>query len=218
MTEAAFLELVAPYAIPAAERAGFWPSVVLAQWADETEWGSSLAWLHGCNPAGISPGGVIASYPSIAAGADAWIATALQSDYDPVRAEYSHGNLAQALALGRSPWAAGHYIAEGSSVPGTSLYDIIEDNDLESFDSQPANPQSQLEGLFAMLQADAEFAVRYLYRFALHREVDEGGFAQDVAFLTNGGTLDSLLAQIQDSPEGGECINAERRAFGLPAL
>ena len=66
-----------------------------------------------------------------------------------------------------------------------------------------------------MVATDPAFAVRYLYRFALHREVDPQSFTNDVNYLNGGGTLNQLLANLQDSPEGQAVIAAERKAMGL---
>ena len=80
----------------------------------------------------------------------------------------------------------------------------------------PPNPTSAPGELFAMLASDPAFAVRYLYRVCLKREVDATGFATGVNFLANGGTLNQLMSNLQDSPEGQAVIAAERKALGLP--
>jgi hypothetical protein len=203
-----FIVSVAPLAKAVGPEVGFFPSVVLAQWADETAWGNSPHWTAGHNPAGISPGGVVASYPSIGAGLAAYVETANLSFYDPVREAKLQGSLAQALALGRAPWAAGQYKLPGQA-PGSALVAIIENYGLQLADGANPQPQSDLEVLFDML-TDPAFAVRYLYRFALKREVDPAGFANDVAFLDAGGSLNDLLATLQDSAEGQAVIAAER--------
>ena len=113
---------------------GLWTSVVLAQWADETAWGTSHAWVYGHNPAGISPGGKIASYPSPGAGFAAYVLTMNLDYYVKVRDSRIDGPVAQALELGNSEWAGGHYIAEGSSTPGSALVAIIDSMDLTAYD------------------------------------------------------------------------------------
>lgn len=79
----------------------------------------------------------------------------------------------------------------------------------------PSNPTTVPGELFAMLASDPAFAVRFLFRFALHREVDPGAFTTNVNFLNGGGTLNQLLANIQDSDEGKAAIAAERKSLGL---
>lgn len=81
----------------------------------------------------------------------------------------------------------------------------------------PPNSQPTIvpEDLFAMIASDPAFAVRFLYRFALHREVDGPSFTTDVNFLNAGGTLNELLTNIQDAPEGQAAIAAERKLLGL---
>jgi len=125
-----FAAQVLPYAQAAELATGVLVSVILAQWANETDWGTSPAWVVGHNPAGISPGGVIARYPSVRAGVSAYIATMFDPDYGPVRAAL--GWNAQAVALGRSPWAAGHY--DNGDGPGSSLVELIRENVLWLYD------------------------------------------------------------------------------------
>jgi hypothetical protein len=128
----------------AAPKTGLHAVVILAQWADETGWGTSSAWVDGFNPAGISPGGQIAKYSSVEEGMTHYVTTLNLPYYDRVRSAFSSGPLAQAIALGESPWAAGHY--GGQEHPGSDLVSII-DNQLAHFDggagtSEPAPPSS----------------------------------------------------------------------------
>lgn len=79
----------------------------------------------------------------------------------------------------------------------------------------PSNPTTVPEDLFTMLASDPAFAVRYLYRVCLHREADAAGFATQVNILNQGGTLNQVMANLQDSAEGQAVIAAERKALGL---
>lgn len=73
------------------------------------------------------------------------------------------------------------------------------------------------EGILDLMATDNAFAVRYLYLSFLCREPDAEGFATDVAYLNGGGTLNQLLTNLQDSPEGKVVLAARRKALGLPA-
>jgi hypothetical protein len=77
------------------------------------------------------------------------------------------------------------------------------------------SPRTIPSELFAMLASDPAFAVRFLYRFALNREVDKAGFDANIAWLNAGGDLNTVLANLQDSPEGQTVINAERKLLGI---
>ena len=101
---------------------GILTSVILAQIADETGNGSSSAFVHGNNFAGVSGGGVVLTYPSKTAGLDAYIETLNQTIYDPVRD--TGGSLNQCVALGKSPWAASHYNAKAYNA-GAPLSTIL---------------------------------------------------------------------------------------------
>jgi hypothetical protein len=106
--------------------------VVLAQWDVEGK---------GWPPAFNNPGDVgdpanagQTSYPSIQAGVDAYVRTMMLSYYSGVRSAV--GYVAQSQALGKSPWAAGHY----GNPPGSDLISIIQTNSLTQYDVLPPAP------------------------------------------------------------------------------
>ena len=141
MTAAGFIEQMGPAAVSCAGQVGWWPSTVLAQWCNETGFGSSPYWTQGHNPAGISPGGQVAAYPNVAAGLAAWVQTADAHYYDGVRAAHGAGWQAEAEALGRSPWAAGHYLGNPpADYPGGSLVQIIAEHGLTAYDGTMTAP------------------------------------------------------------------------------
>lgn len=145
MTPAQFIASLGPWAKWCAKQpgVGLFPSVILAQWALETGWGSSEAWIHGHNPAGISGGGHPLAYPGVQAGMDAYVETIRLSYYDAVREARAKGAEAQARALGASPWDAGHY--GGADAPGSVLVTIMQEQHLEQ----------QLDGVEAPTTAPA---------------------------------------------------------------
>lgn len=140
--ESLFITNYAAAAARAAADTGLWTSVVLAQWADETDYGTSRAFLLGNNFAGVSGAGVVLSYPSQAAGLQAYIDTMNDADYNAVRAAKAAGARDQAVALGESPWATSHYEAIGGG-PGSALVGIIDALNLTTYDGaeQSINPQ-----------------------------------------------------------------------------
>lgn len=87
-------------------------------------------------------------------------------------------------------------------------------NYLPGIDPNP-HPTIVPEDLFSMLASDPAFAVRFLYLTFFLREPDAQGFATDVAYLNNGGTLNQLLTNLADSPEGQAVTAAKRKALGL---
>lgn len=131
----------------ASSATGVLTSVILAQFADETTEGASSAFVHGNNFAGVSGGGKVLSYPTKLYGLDAYIETLNLPYYDSVRA--ASGRLAQAIALGKSPWAAGHYNAKAYNAgasesvilanAGVDLVNIINENALSQYDGAVAN-------------------------------------------------------------------------------
>lgn len=131
MTSASFVSDVLPDAQIASSATGVPVSVIIAQWANETGWGTSQAWQQGNNYAGVSPGGSVASYPTRAAGLAAYISTLLNPFYNAVRSAGTSAGAAD--ALGRSPWAASHY--DSGTGPGSMLLGEITANDLTQYDA-----------------------------------------------------------------------------------
>lgn len=133
MTPQQFFTAAAPFAKWAHVDTGVLESVVLAQWADE----NGYVWP----PPGNNPGNVgntqhggMVNYANITQGVAAYIQTMLLGYYKAVRAAQTWQG--QAVALGESPWAAGHY----GSPPGSALVDIIEQYGLTSFDNGGTTP------------------------------------------------------------------------------
>ena len=123
MSAQSFADQMAPYAIEAQNATGMNAGLVLAQWGNETGWGTSYAFTHNFNPAGIGITSDAVSgqnYGSIANGVQAYINFLKgNSRYAPVLAIGPNNPQAQAVALGNSGWAAGGYNDGGG--PGSSL-------------------------------------------------------------------------------------------------
>lgn len=178
-----FFSEVAVDAQTASAATGVLPSVILAQWADETGYGTSSAFLSGNNYAGVSPGGSVGSYPSKRDGLSAYISALNQHYYDPVR--LAKGSNAQAIALGQSPWAGSHYDYADYSAglplrPGVDLVTIIQTNNLTTYDtgsSAGGGPGvASLVGPLGFIAAPAP---------GMGSSVDKG------TFILNGSTLDA---------------------------
>ncbi len=125
-------------------------SVILAQWAIEQGW--RIPGYTGYNLGNVS---AIPGYPSVGGlpvvgspGRFAFAYTIKQGvseylaftnnarHYGGVNAAYPGGAVAQALALGRSPWDAAHY--NSGSGPGSSLVRVMNSYNLYRFDSPSA--------------------------------------------------------------------------------
>ena len=85
---------------------GIDPIVLLAQWANETSWGTSWAGAP-FNLGNIENNGVVVHYSSLDEFARACIATFHNGRYDAVLAAKTAD--AQLAAIVASPWSAGHY-------------------------------------------------------------------------------------------------------------
>lgn len=131
----AWLTQMEPWATYASQQTGLTPQLILAQWANETGWGTSYAYTHNNNLAGIGittdhATGLVA--PTLQAGVQAYI-TAINHDDGGA---YSHiktagagltntkKTQAQAAALAASPWAGGHY-GGGADLPLSMITSAI---------------------------------------------------------------------------------------------
>ena len=127
-----FFTTALPYAKKASVATGVLTSVILAQWADETTYGTSDDWTVKHNPGNVSPGGNVATYPSLDAGVNAYILTMNGGLYQAVKGAV--GWRAQCIALGQSPWASGHY--DDGSGPGSALVAIVTQFNLWQYDQR----------------------------------------------------------------------------------
>ena len=113
-----FVEDLLPYAIEASRRSGVHHSVILAQWALESRYGTSRVAKEASNFAGIRrgkatvirailPGTTYVLYPDKTAFVDDWVRVIHLRFYSKVLAATSIA--AQIREIGLSPWAEGHY-------------------------------------------------------------------------------------------------------------
>jgi|HubBroStandDraft_4_1064222.scaffolds.fasta_scaffold08209_5 hypothetical protein len=136
MSNASWLLVMAPYAGDAARATGLDCRLFLTQWAYESAFGTSTIALNDHNFAGIenSAGhgctccdGPYSICPDTADFAALYTAIIGDSTYASVRATAGQSLDTQFTALGRSPWAGGHY--EGScGSPGCALIQLYNAN------------------------------------------------------------------------------------------
>ncbi len=122
-------------------------SLILAQWGFEQgwnipgytgyNWGNSSAIagypaVSGTNQPG-SPGAFAYAYDPIQ-GVGIYTTFTQMRFYTGVSAVWNQGPIAQAVALGQSPWDAGHY-DEAGGPPGRTLVNIINEFGLQRFDN-----------------------------------------------------------------------------------
>lgn len=131
-TAQSFVANALPYAKQACTATDVEIAVILSQWIIE----QGYAWPPMFN----NPGNVgdpyaagQTDYGTVETGVEAYIQTMLLPYYIGVREAV--GYLAQCYALGQSPWAGGHYIANG--VPGELLVEIIQEQNLLQYNSSP---------------------------------------------------------------------------------
>ena len=135
MSNASFLAAMAPYARAQATATGLDCRLFLVQWAYESTWGTSPVSRNN-NFAGIenSSGkgctvcnGVYTCCPTVADFSALYTAIITDSTYATLRKAAGESLALQFVALGNSPWAAGHY--EGScGTPGCGLAELYHAN------------------------------------------------------------------------------------------
>jgi LysM repeat protein len=141
----AFIQFVLPYAQRAHAATGWSTSVIIAQWGVEHGW--KLPSFTGYNFGNVAslPGeptvpGTAAwgspshfSYaPTPEDGLRQYVKVAQLKYYAPVTAASKVGANTAAIALGKSPWDAGHY--GGASNPGGSLLGVMKSFNLYAYD------------------------------------------------------------------------------------
>jgi hypothetical protein len=141
VTPSAFASTYRRYAVRNAEPFGLDPDLFLTQWAVEVAWGESFAASY--NLGNIrGPGGPFQNFANF----DDYVNTAIWTlahagdpvgsgtYYAGVRASASHAVDAQMIALGKSPWDAGHYM-DTRGGPGTKLIRFWEELRMSTLDN-----------------------------------------------------------------------------------
>lgn len=183
------------------------PSVLLAQWGNETAWGTSSAFVNGHNLAGISSGGEIINYATLGACVVAYVETIDLGSYDAVRAAKDAGPVAQAKALGESPWAGGHYTGTAPfDYPGGALVAELEAFDLVRFDTLlgagPGTTPPPPQAFSHLAPAVAARIVVAAYVLVLDRTPTEAEWAAWIDGLTQGTHEPAqLVAELSHEPQ-----------------
>lgn len=136
-TISSFITFALPYALQAHKALGWQTSVILAQWGLEVGWHVPTYTGYNWGNVGAMPGvptvpgtsapGSPPAFSYAASPADGvriYIMAARLPYYDQVFQAVPYGAVDTAVALGRSPWDAGHYTNRGQ--PGSSLLDIMQ--------------------------------------------------------------------------------------------
>jgi hypothetical protein len=142
----AFVKLALPYAFQAHRVLGWQTSVILAQWGLEQGWHvpsytgynwGNVSYVPGApTVGGLNMPGSPRSFayaPTPADGLRYFLYAASQHYYVGVTAAARYGADATAVALGKSPWDAGHYTNNGH--PGSSLLAIMRKYNFYRFDT-----------------------------------------------------------------------------------
>lgn len=130
MTPALFVETYGKLADRASAQSGINRWAILAQWADETGWGTSHLAVHDANLAGIECTGRYAcdggfsKYPLLDIFVKDWVHVMSFPNYAHIPRGANTDVIATCKAIGESPWAGGHY--SGGGYPGSDLVGIWE--------------------------------------------------------------------------------------------
>ncbi len=199
-----FTEYLKDAQTAAAQCPGMLVSVILAQWADETDLGSSPQFVAGNNYAGVSIGGGVNTFPSKAAGLAAYVQTLNLPYYNAVRAAGTSGWQAQCVALGESPWAGGHYdwadYSAGRPIanPGIDLISIVNAYALTQYDTAPTAKAAAAASTGTTTAGSSVDAFRSAYPQVAP---PAPGFTSDINtddIVINGQTLDLIINNTGD--------------------
>lgn len=144
-TPAAFYAEALPWARSASAQTGVLVSVILAQWAIETEYGGP-DWSPNNNPGNVGSfdGQPVAKLPTLAEGVAAYVQLMNAPDRPNFAAKMriSTQYAVQAYLLGAANpvWASGRYALPGGA-PGSEIVSIIQRDNLAQYDNgQPPPP------------------------------------------------------------------------------
>lgn len=117
---ALFAAWMTPYAEQASAATGLDVGLIIAQWGNETAWGTQFAESNNIGNIGVYSGGPNPSYPTLAAGVQAYINEMNSPALAKAKAQWQ-GQTAQeqAVIIGNSGYAGGGY--NNGSGPGSSL-------------------------------------------------------------------------------------------------
>lgn len=174
---------------------GLDPSVLLAQWADETSWGVNfggsfnLAGIR-CGPRGSLP---YCNFVSLDDFADTVIATFRNGLYNNVLASAGSPALDQIAAIGASPWSADHY----GSPPGHNLIAFWQELNL-TIESDVATIRIRVDQIIQMQITGTDAAVNPSPFDSYEKKVLKPELDQILA--KSGGSVDTaaILAAIAD--------------------
>ena len=214
--QSAFANEMKPWAQMASQQTGLDPSVILAQWGNETGWGTSYQWTRNFNPAGIgitSDAVTGEGYGSIAGGVKAYIDFFNgNSRYQAVKD--ANGAEAQAIALGNSGWAAGKY--DNGSGPGSDLMATIPN--LTSATGQTTNADPNAKQSTAVGYAQSQIGTNYVWGGeAKGQGFDCSGLVQ-AAYAAQGVNLPRVAQAQYDAtmkvPQGQQLRSGDLVFFG----
>ncbi len=142
MTPQTFWPEALPWAQQAHAQTGVLTSVILAQWAIETEYGGT-DWAVAHNPGNVGSfnGQPVASFPTLAEGVAAYIQLMNAPDRPEfgatIRKNPSYATQAYLLGAANPVWATSRYALPGGK-PGSEIVSIIASNNLTQYDGTPA--------------------------------------------------------------------------------
>lgn len=145
MTPEEFWPVALPYARWSAAQTGLFVSVILAQWADETEYGGT-DWTVYHNPGNVGSfdGQPVHYFPTLDAGVLAYVELMNAPDRPEFAATIRKGATpaTQCYLLGAADpvWASGRYALPGGA-PGSALVWIIQRYNLTQYDGPAPAPQ-----------------------------------------------------------------------------
>ncbi len=115
-----FAAWMTPYAEQASAATGLDVGLIIAQWGNETAWGTEFAQQNNIGNVGVYGGGPNPSYPTLAAGVQAYINEMNSPAMAKAKAQWQGQSASQqAVVLGNSGYAGGGY--NNGSGPGSDL-------------------------------------------------------------------------------------------------
>lgn len=211
-----FAAWMASYAQQASAATGLDPQLIIAQWGNETAWGTEFAQSNNIGNVGVYSGGPNPSYPTLEAGVQAYINEMNSPAMAKAKTQWQGQDAAaQAAILGNSGYAGGGY--NNGSGPGSDLI-----ADMAAFGSNgtgTAAPDMTAQDWQALAAAGAAGGTSYLESAANQSAATNAASSSPNATSTTNAPAQSVVigGQTYTTPAGDPNASTQVSALGQMA-
>lgn len=213
---AEFAAWMGSYAQQASAATGLDPNLIIAQWGNETAWGTEFAEANNIGNVGVYGGGPNPSYATLAEGVQAYINEMNSPALAKAKAQWQGQSAAQQAAIiGNSGYAGGGY--NDGSGPGSSL--IADMSAFGASGAESAAPDMTAQDWQALAAAGAAGGTNYLESAATQSQATNATSTSANASPTTNAPAESVTigGQTYTTPAGDANASTQISAIGQMA-